>query len=189
MPKQATQPLPPLHERPTRERLLEIMQHRILVLDGAYGSAFQNYSLSEEAFRGESYADHDHPLQGNHDILNLTQPQIVAEVHNGYLEAGCDIISTNTFNATSIAQEDFGTQDICLDLNQQAAQIARSCADIFSTADQPRFVAGSIGPTNRTASISPDVNRPEFRNVDFDQLVQAYSEATEGLIAGGVDFF
>lgn len=189
MPKQATQPLPPLHEPPTRERLLEIMQHRILVLDGAYGSAFQNYSLSEEAFRGESHADHDHPLQGNHDILNLTQPQIVAEVHNGYLEAGCDIISTNTFNATSIAQEDFGTQDICLDLNQQAAQIARSCADIFSTADQPRFVAGSIGPTNRTASISPDVNRPEFRNVDFDQLVQAYIEATEGLIAGGVDIF
>ena len=129
MSKQATQPLPPTHERPTREQLLQLMRERILVLDGAYGSAFQNYSLSEEAFRGESYADHGQPLQGNHDILNLTQPQIVAEVHDGYLEAGCDIISTNTFNATSIAQEDFGTQDICFDLNQRAAQIARSCAD------------------------------------------------------------
>ena len=189
MSKQATQPLPPTHERPTREQLLQLMRERILVLDGAYGSAFQNYSLSEEAFRGESYADHGQPLQGNHDILNLTQPQIVAEVHDGYLEAGCDIISTNTFNATSIAQEDFGTQDICFDLNQRAAQIARSCADHFSIDRQPRFVAGSIGPTNRTASISPDVNRPEFRNVDFDQLKQAYTEAAEGLIAGGVDIF
>ena len=131
---------------------------------------FKNYSLSEEEFRGEQYADHEHPLQGNHDILNITQPSIVAEVHDGYLEAGCDIISTNTFNATSIAQEDFATQDICFDLNQRAANIARTCADAFSVTGRPRYVAGSIGPTNRTASISPDVNRPEFRNVDYDQL-------------------
>ena len=124
MPTPVTKPRMIPHQRPTREQLLLLMQERILVLDGAYGSAFQNYSLSEEAFRGEQYADYEYPLQGNHDILNITQPSIVAEVHDGYLEAGCDIISTNTFNATSIAQEDFGTQDICFDLNQRAAHIA-----------------------------------------------------------------
>jgi len=166
-----------------------MMQQRILVLDGAYGSAFQGYKLSEEAFRGERFANMEQPIQGNHDILNLTQPEIVAEVHNGYLAAGCDIISTNTFNATDIAQADFGTQDLCFEINEQAARIARHCADGYSQEDQPRFVAGSIGPTNRTASISPDVNRPEFRNVDFDSLCRAYEEAARGLIAGGVDLF
>ena len=115
----------PSQWRAMLQRLLQLMRERILVLDGAYGSAFQNYSLSEDAFRGESYANHGHPLQGNHDILNLTQPQIVAEVHDGYLEAGCDIISTNTFNATSIAQEDFGTQDICFDLNHNPIKSSR----------------------------------------------------------------
>ncbi|NCF43379.1 MAG: methionine synthase [Proteobacteria bacterium] len=175
--------------RPTRASLLALMRQRILVLDGAYGSAFQGYSLAEEAFRGEQYADHDYPLQGNHDILNLTQPAIVAEVHNGYLAAGCDIISTNTFNATAIAQQDFGTEDICFNINEQAAHIARQCADAYSSQAKPRFVAGSIGPTNRTASISPDVNRPEFRNVDFAQLCDSYREAAQGLIAGGADLF
>lgn len=175
--------------RPTRQSLLALMQQRILVLDGAYGSAFQGYHLTEEAFRGDAYATHSHPLQGNHDILNLTQPAIVAEVHNGYLNAGCDIISTNTFNATKIAQEDFGTEDICFEINRQAAQIARQCADGFASSNKPRYVAGSIGPTNRTASISPDVNRPEFRNVDFDSLYNAYTEAASGLIAGGTDIF
>ena len=168
---------------------MDLMRLRILVLDGAYGSAFQGYALSEEAFRGEQYAQHDHPLQGNHDILNITQPDIVAQVHDGYLAAGCDIISTNTFNATAIAQEDFGTQDVCFEINRQAAAIARQCADAYATRDNPKFVAGSIGPTNRTASISPDVNRPEYRNVDFDQLRDAYVEAAQGLIAGGVDLF
>lgn len=177
------------HQRPTRQTFIDLMSQRILVLDGAYGSAFQGYALSEEAFRGRQYADHDHPLQGNHDILNITQPGIVAEVHEGYLAAGCDIISTNTFNATAIAQDDFGTQNVCFDINEQAAAIARQCADAYSTTVKPRFVAGSIGPTNRTASISPDVNRPEFRNVDFDQLCDAYVEAAQGLIAGGVDLF
>ena len=175
--------------RLTRSMLLQMMQQRILVLDGAYGSAFQGYKLSEEAFQGERFADLGRPLQGNHDILNLTQPAIVAEVHNGYLAAGCDIISTNTFNATDIAQADFGTQDLCFEINEQAASIARHCADEYSSDSQPRFVAGSIGPTNRTASISPDVNRPEFRNVDFDSLCRAYEEAARGLIAGGVDLF
>lgn len=177
------------HKRPSRECLLALMSQRILVLDGAYGSAFQGYNLAEEAFRGEPYAHHDHPLQGNHDILNITQPAIVAEVHNGYLAAGCDIISTNTFNATAIAQQDFGTEDACFNINEQAAQIARQCADAYSSDTQPRFVAGSIGPTNRTASISPDVNRPEFRNVDFVQLCDSYLEAARGLIAGGADLF
>ena len=177
------------HPRLTRSMLLQMMQKRILVLDGAYGSAFQGYKLSEEAFRGERFANLGQALQGNHDILNLTQPEIVAEVHNGYLAAGCDIISTNTFNATDIAQADFGTQDLCFEINEQAARIARDCADAHSHEKQPRFVAGSIGPTNRTASISPDVNRPEFRNVDFDGLCRAYEEAARGLIAGGVDLF
>ena len=181
--------IPEHHHRPSRQILENLMRQRILVLDGAYGSAFQGYELSEDAFRGQQYADHDHPLQGNHDILNITQPSIVAQVHEGYLAAGCDIISTNTFNATAIAQEDFGTQDICFQINEQAAGIARHCADAYATAEKPRFVAGSIGPTNRTASISPDVNRPEFRNVDFDQLCDAYLEAAQGLIAGGVDLF
>ena len=177
------------HSRPTREAIVDLMRLRILVLDGAYGSAFQGYALSEDAFRGEQYAKHTHPLQGNHDILNITQPHIVAQVHDGYLAAGCDIISTNTFNATAIAQEDFGTQDVCFEINRQAAAIARQRADAYATEDKPKFVAGSIGPTNRTASISPDVNRPEFRNVDFDQLRDAYVEAAQGLIAGGVDLF
>ena len=175
--------------RLTRSMLVQMMQRRILVLDGAYGSAFQGYKLSEEAFQGERFADLGQPLQGNHDILNLTQPEIVAQVHAGYLAAGCDIISTNTFNATDIAQADFGTQDLCFEINEQAARIARRCANEYSSDEQPRFVAGSIGPTNRTASISPDVNRPEFRNVDFDSLRQAYEEAARGLIAGGVDLF
>ena len=188
MPK-ATANTPEHHHRPSRQALEDLMRQRILVLDGAYGSAFQGYGLSEEAFRGQQYAEHDHPLQGNHDILNITQPAIVAEVHDGYLAAGCDIISTNTFNATAIAQEDFGTQGICFEINKQAAAIARHCADGYTTQSKPRFVAGSIGPTNRTASISPDVNRPEFRNVDFDQLCDAYVEAAQGLIAGGVDLF
>ena len=189
MPTDATASSSEHHRRPTREALVDLMRLRILVLDGAYGSAFQGYALSEEAFRGEQYAQHDHPLQGNHDILNITQPDIVAQVHDGYLAAGCDIISTNTFNATAIAQEDFGTQDVCFEINRQAAAIARQCADAYATRDNPKFVAGSIGPTNRTASISPDVNRPEYRNVDFDQLRDAYVEAAQGLIAGGVDLF
>ena len=110
-------------------------------------------------------------------------------MHRGFLEAGCDIICTNTFNATSIAQADFGTEDICREMNRESAKIARAVADEFSTAEKPRFVAGSVGPTNRTASLSPDVNRPEFRNVDFDELVIAYTEALEGLVEGGVDIF
>ncbi len=180
---------PVSNPRVTRATLQQLMQQRILVLDGAYGSAFQGYKLPEEAFRGTRFAQSKYPLQGNHDLLNLTQPDIVAEVHNGYLAAGCDIISTNTFNATAIAQADFGTQDLCFEINEQAARIARQCADTFDSPDHPRFVAGSIGPTNRTASISPDVNRPEFRNVDFDGLCQAYEEAARGLIAGGADLF
>ncbi|MDB0050768.1 homocysteine S-methyltransferase family protein, partial [Pseudomonadales bacterium] len=183
-PKQASIP-----EQSTEARLREVMSKRIVILDGAYGSAFQGYELEEEEFRGERFSAHTMSLKGNHDILNLTRQYVVEEVHRGYLEAGCDIICTNTFNATSIAQADFGTEDICREMNRESAKIARAVADEFSTAEKPRFVAGSVGPTNRTASLSPDVNRPEFRNVDFDELVIAYTEALEGLVEGGVDIF
>ena len=169
-PKQASIP-----EQSTEARLREVMSKRIVILDGAYGSAFQGYELEEEEFRGERFSAHTMSLKGNHDILNLTRQYVVEEVHRGYLEAGCDIICTNTFNATSIAQADFGTEDICREMNRESAKIARAVADEFSTAEKPRFVAGSVGPTNRTASLSPDVNRPEFRNVDFDELVIAYT--------------
>ena len=161
----------------TRQRLSEVMAQRILILDGAYGSAFQGFALEEGDFKGKRFAEHTMPLKGNHDILCLSAPEVVTSVHQGYLEAGCDIISTNTFNATAVAQADFGTEGICYEINYAAACLARTVADVFSTAQRPRFVAGSIGPTNRTASLSPDVNRPEFRNITFAELVAAYQEA------------
>ena len=169
------------------ETLRESMAERILVLDGAYGTALQGYNLEEQDYRGTEFADHSTALQGNHDILCLTQPKIVQEVHASYLEAGADIISTNTFSGTSIAQEDFALEQRAYDINFAGAQIAREVADRFSTPNQPRFVIGSIGPTNRSASFSPDVNKPEFRNIAFDQLVESYSEALNGLIDGGAD--
>ena len=163
------------------------MQRRILLLDGAYGSAFQQLGLDEDAFRGRRLADHAQALQGNHDILNLTQPEIVMDIHRGYLDVGCDIICTNTFNATDIAQADFGTEHLCQEINREGARIARSAAEAYDAPSHPRYVAGVIGPTNRTASISPDVNRPEHRNVSFDDLAKAYAEAAIGLLQGGVD--
>jgi len=164
-----------------------LIYERIVCLDGAYGSALQAYKLDEVGFRGEQFADHPSPLQGNHDILSISQPDIVKEIHASYLAAGCDIISTNTFTATSIAQADFGMESRCRELNYVGAAIAREVADSFSSGQQRRYVAGSVGPTNRTASLSPDVNAPEFRNVLFDELVTSYIEAIEGLAAGGVD--
>ncbi len=172
-----------------QERLEDLIQRRIVLLDGAYGTAFQGYQLAEAAYRGERFVDHGLPLQGNHDILCLTRPEVVEEVHRSYLEAGSDIICTNTFNATTVAQADFGTEEICFEINEAAARIARHVADEFSNDDKPRFVAGSIGPTNRTASLSPDVNQPGYRNICFDELVAAYTEAMQGLVAGGADIF
>jgi len=149
----------------------------------------QRYMLSEEDYRGERFANHASPLQGNNDLLCLTQPEIVSAIHDAYLETGADITSTNSFTSTSVAQADYDLQAIAYELNKEAARLAREQADLWSakTPDQPRFVAGSIGPTNRSASISPDINQPGFRNITFDELVESYSEATRGLIDGGSD--
>ena len=162
---------------------------RILMLDGAMGTMIQRHSLDEEAYRGTEFADHTHPQKGNNDLLSLTQPQLIQDIHAAYLKAGADIIETNTFNSTSIAMADYAMESQVVRLNEESARLARQVADRFTalTPDKPRFVAGTLGPTNRTASISPDVNNPAFRNVTFNALYQAYQQALEGLIAGGID--
>lgn len=165
------------------------LKSRILVLDGAMGTMIQRYELSEEDFRGDRFADFHVSLQGNNDLLSITQPGIIREIHRSYLQAGADIIETNTFNSNRISQADYRLEDLTYELNVAAAQIARLEADDFTlkTPEKPRFVAGSIGPTNRTASLSPDVNDPGFRAVDFDELVEVYSDQVSGLLDGGVD--
>ena len=175
--------------RPADPPLARLLTERILVLDGAMGTWMQGHGLSEADYRGTRLADHAHDLRGNHDILCLTYPDVVRDAHDAHLRAGADILKTNTFTATSISQSDYGTQDFAFDINKAGAAIARAAADAQTeqTPDRPRFVAGSIGPTNRTASISPDVNDPGARNVTFDELAAAYGEAARGLIAGGVD--
>lgn len=162
---------------------------RILVLDGAMGTMIQKHKLSEEDFRGERFKDWEHDLKGNNDLLVLTRPEIIREIHDAFFEAGSDMVETNTFNSTSISQADYGMEELAYELNVAAAKLAREAADAWSekTPGKPRFVAGAIGPTNRTASISPDVNNPGFRNVTFDTLVEAYSEQAKGLIEGGAD--
>ncbi|MDP6882648.1 MAG: homocysteine S-methyltransferase family protein, partial [Rhodospirillales bacterium] len=160
---------------------------RILVLDGAMGTMIQAHGLDEAAFRGAPFADWPRDLKGNNDLLTLTQPDIIAAIHAQFLDAGADIVETNTFNSTSIAQADYGMEDQVFELNRAGARLARTAADGAATPDRPRFVAGVLGPTNRTASISPDVNDPGLRNVTFDQLVAAYDEAARGLIEGGAD--
>ncbi len=164
-------------------------EERILIIDGAMGTMIQRHKLSEEDYRGTQYADWNQDIKGNNDLLSITQPQIIKEIHSQYLEAGADIIGTNTFNATTISMADYAMESIASDINLAAAKVAREAADEWSekTPDKPRFVAGSIGPTNRTASISPDVNNPGYRNVSFDELVEAYGEQTTALIKGGVD--
>jgi 5-methyltetrahydrofolate--homocysteine methyltransferase len=177
----------------TREQRIKALkkeaQQRILILDGAMGTMIQRYKLDEAGYRGERFKDFARDLKGNNDLLVLTQPKIISEIHNAYLEAGADIIETNTFNAQAISQADYGLADIAYEMNVAAAKLAREAADAWTkkTPDKPRFVAGAIGPTNRTASISPDVNNPGFRNVSFDALVEAYATQTRGLINGGVD--
>src|SRR5713226_10023392 len=168
------------------EKLLEALQQRILIIDGAMGTMIQRYKLEERAFRGSRFADHPRDLKGAADVLCLTQPKIVEEIHRAYLEAGADIIETNTFNAQAISFADYGLEPFVYDINVAAAQIAKNAAAAYSH-HRPRFVAGSIGPTNRTASLSPDVNNPAFRGVTFDQLVEAYYEQTRGLVDGGAD--
>ncbi len=177
----------------TREERLELLdravKERILILDGAMGTMIQRHKLDEEGYRGERFKDFDRDLKGNNDLLVLTQPEIIRDIHSGYLEAGADIIGTNTFNAQAISQADYGLEDISHEMNVAAAKLAREAADDWEarTPDRPRYVAGAMGPTNRTASISPDVNNPGFRNVSFDDLVEAYSTQVRGMIEGGVD--
>jgi len=162
---------------------------RVLVLDGAMGTMIQALKLDEAAFRGDRFADWGQDLKGDNDLLSLTRPDDIRAIHDAYLEAGADILKTNTFNATSIAQADYGMEAHVAEINRQSAIIARDAADAASTPEKPRFVAGAIGPTNRTASISPDVNDPGFRNISFDDLVEAYAEQAEALAEGGVDLF
>lgn len=172
-----------------RAQLAAAIESRILVLDGAMGTMIQSYHLDEAAFRGDRFKDWTHDLKGNNDLLCLTQPEILSEIHRAYLDAGADILETNTFSSTSIAQADYGLQDYARELNLESARSARKvCDDVTAlTPDKPRFVAGTLGPTNRTASISPDVNDPAKRNTSFDELRTAYFDAVEGLIEGGVD--
>ena len=168
--------------------LISALAERILVLDGATGTMQQRYGLAESDFRGQRFADHPIPLKGNGDILSLVQPDVVLEIHRAFLNAGADIIETNTFSATTIAQADYGLEGIVPELNRTAAQLARRAADEYVTPEKPRFVAGVIGPTNRSASISPDVNDPSTRNVFFVELVEAYATAAKALLEGGSDF-
>src|SRR5690242_2599802 len=160
------------------------MGERILVLDGAMGTLIQRHELSEEQFRGERFAEHPRDLRGSNETLNLTQPDVIRSIHDDYLDAGADIITTNTFNANAISLTDYGLQEMSEEINRSAAQLAREAADEATRAnpDKPRFVAGSLGPTNKTASISPDVNDPGARNVTWDQLVDAYKTSARGLV-------
>src|SRR3954467_6216700 len=164
-----------------------ILEQRIAILDGAMGTMIQRFKLTEADYRGERFKDHAKDVKNNGDLLSLTRPDVVRDIHEGYLAAGADIIETNTFGASAIAQEDYHLGALAREMNLAAAKLARAAADKFSTPDQPRFVAGALGPTPRTASISPDVNDPGARNVDFEQLRAAYYEQVEGLVAGGAD--
>ena len=166
-----------------------ILQQRIAILDGAMGTMIQRYRLSEADFRGERFKDHPKDLKGNNDLLVLTRPDVISEIHEQYLAAGADIIETNTFGTTTVAQEDYGLAEYAYEMNVAAARLARAACDKYATPDKPRFAAGALGPTPRTASISPDVHDPGARNVDFDTLRAAYYEQAKALLGGGVDLF
>ena len=171
------------------EKLYQALKERILVLDGAMGTMLQRYKFTEEDYRGERFRNWEHPLKGNNDLLSLTQPQAIEEVHRKYLEAGADIIETNTFSGTTIAMADYHMEDLVYELNLESAKIARKVCDEFTDAnpEKPRFVAGSIGPTNKTASLSPEVNDPGFRAITFEELRVAYKQQSEALLDGGAD--
>jgi len=164
-----------------------ILAQRIAILDGAMGTMIQRFKLSEEQYRGERFKDFAHDVKGNNELLSLTRPDVIADIHEGYLAAGADIVETNTFGATTVAQADYGMEHLAREMNLESAKIARAACDKFSTPDKPRFVAGALGPTPKTASISPDVNDPGARNVDFETLRAAYYEQTEALVEGGAD--
>ena len=171
----------------SRSVLPEILRQRLLILDGAMGTMIQRYPLTEEDFRGARFADHPKPLRGNNDLLSLTRPDIIKGIHAEYFAAGADMVETNTFSGTTIAQADYGLEHVVYEINYESARLAREAADEYSTPDKPRFVAGAVGPTNRTASLSPDVNRPGYRAVTFDELATAYLEQVRALVDGGVD--
>jgi 5-methyltetrahydrofolate--homocysteine methyltransferase len=171
------------------DNIYEALKHKILVLDGAMGTMLQAYNFSEEDYRGERFKDYPSSLKGNNDLLSLTQPEAIADIHRSYFEAGADIVETNTFSSTSIAMADYNMEDLVEEFNFESARISKEVAKEFTlkNPDKPRFVAGSIGPTNKTASLSPDVNKPEYRAVTFDALRKAYKQQVEALIKGGVD--
>lgn len=170
-------------------KIHEILKERIMIIDGAMGTMIQRHVLTEEDFRGQRFKDHPHVLKGNNDVLSLTRPDIIKEIHRLYFEAGADIAETNTFSGTTIAQADYHLQDAVYDLNFESARIAREVADEFTAREphKPRFVAGAMGPTNKTASISPDVNNPGFRAITFDELADAFKLQARALMDGGVD--
>lgn len=167
----------------------EILQERILIIDGAMGTMIQRHHLEENDFRGERFKNHAFPLKGNNDILSITRPDIIKDIHRQYLAVGADILETNTFSGTTIAQADYHLEDAVYDINFQSAKIAREVADEFTKKEphKPRFVAGAMGPTNKTASLSPDVNNPGFRAITFDELATAFKQQAKALIEGGVD--
>ena len=169
--------------------LYDVIKERILVLDGAMGTMIQAYNLKEEDFRGERFKNYSSSLKGNNDLLSITQPQIISEIHKKYLDSGADILETNTFSSNSISMADYNMEDLVYELNFESAKIAKKLSNEYSIKDlsKPRFVAGSIGPTNKTASMSPDVSDPGFRAITFDELVISYTEQIKGLVDGGVD--
>ena len=171
------------------QQLHNAIAQRILVLDGAMGTMIQRLGFEEADYRGERFADHAHEIKGNNDLLCLTQPEAISRIHRQYLDAGADIIETNTFNSTKVSQADYHMEDLVYELNFEAARLAREQADLVTAEnpDKPRFVAGAVGPTSRTASISPDVNNPSYRNVSFQELYDNYYEAVKGLVDGGSD--
>ena len=170
-------------------KLQQLIRERILILDGAMGTMIQRHKLEEEDYRGLRFQNHPFPLKGNNDLLSITRPEVIKDIHRQYFEAGADIVETNTFSGTTIAQADYHLEDVVYDINYYSAKIAREVADEFTAKEpnKPRFVAGAMGPTNRTASISPDVNDPGFRAISFDQLVEAYYHQAKALTEGGVD--
>lgn len=172
-----------------KTQLEKLLKERILILDGAMGTMIQRYKLEEEDFRNESLKSHTKPLKGNNDLLSITRPDVILAIHQQYLEAGSDILETNTFSGTSIAQADYGLEHLVYDINYESAKLAKQACDEYTAKnpEKPRFVAGAMGPTNRTASISPDVNDPGFRGVTFDELVKAYKQQALALLDGGSD--